>query len=154
MEQRPLADRIEGIDALLRDAASETGSPTAATTELRAVVADVLRRHGELCEHLLGGAAAQAAVDEGIILWWPSDLEDYDLPMWGRELPPVVHAAVAPLSLTQRALVLRAAEIITPICATEAARVEAAGNGSIAAGAALEFLDGIICELLFADLFR
>jgi hypothetical protein len=154
MEQRPLADRVEGIDALLRTGAEASGLDTEATTWLRIVVAEVLRRHGELCEHLLGGQSAHIAVGAGIIHWWPNDLSDYDLPMWGRELPPVVHAALEPLTVEQRAAVLRGAEALTPICAAESDRVEAAGCGSIAAGAAVEFLDGIMCELLFSGLFR
>ena len=85
---RPLSDRVEGIDAVLRPVVAAC-TPLHASA-LRVAAATFVRVHGELLDYLVDGGQPALLVADGLVGYWPDDVEvGPDGPLHGAELVPV-----------------------------------------------------------------
>lgn len=88
----PFADRVAGVDsAILGEVtAQRLALEPDELAALRFAAADFLRRHDQLFERLENGEEPRWAVCDGIVAFWPEDLELRDgLPVGGAEGCPI-----------------------------------------------------------------
>lgn len=112
----PFADRVAGVDSAILDevAADRLTLKATALDELRFAAADFLGRHDQLFERLDNGEEPRWAVCDGVVAFWPEDLELRDgLPVGGAETYPLA------------ATVLRNASDRTSLAASAAALAQA-----------------------------
>lgn len=109
---RPLAERVEGIDAVLRLATSSL--PDGSAAAVRVAAATFTRIHGALIEYLVEDGQPALVVAEGLVPCWPDDIEVGPFgPLRGAELVPVARAVLAELG-TDAPLAVRAAAQVLP----------------------------------------
>lgn len=145
MELRPLADRIRGVDDVACELA--TGLDDTAVTALRFVLADIVRRHGELLDYFSAGGQEVLVCSTGLVTTWPDDPTGDGFvvdgfPRWGVEELPVVAAALAAVPDGERTAVVDAASVV-------AERARALGDSEDLAGAVCAgYCDTIILAAL------
>lgn len=102
MRPRPLADRVAGIDDAARHGAPATMHPRDLDA-LRCVLADIVRRHGDLLDYFERGGQEELVTTTGIVGAWPEDPFGSGhvidgLPRHGAELAPVALASLAAIT--------------------------------------------------------
>lgn len=113
-DPRPLSDRVSGLDdALLRVGRNlEARSLVAA----RFVVADCVRRHGEVLERLADGCGGGDLVCDGLVPYWPELAEVVDgLPRGGCELLPVAAGSLSQVPPAEARQATSAAAVLCPL---------------------------------------
>lgn len=113
MDVVPLEDRIAGVDDVIvgEAAAGHLTLDAATLTALRFTAAEFLRRHDDLMRRFEAGEEPRWAVCDGVIAYWPEDLEVHDgFVDGGAETLPVAAAVLAACS--ERDVVLAGAHAL------------------------------------------
>lgn len=121
---RPLSDRVEGIDSVLRPALERVEVTDDAAAALRVAAAAQIRVHGDLLDYLADGGQQALLVADGIVDDWPDDVEMCSLgPRHGVELVPVARRVLAELGDDAPAAVSAATQVLPLLRLAVAGRV-------------------------------